>query len=644
MDAVPGRTLEADGSVLDATYCQPCYQADRETLTAEAYCSACKEFMCSTCTNVHRKQMVSKSHILLDRTSMPTTIIGFSTKEESTEPCDKHPGELIKYYCPTHQTLNCGHCLVLGKISCKQEIISEISQTFIDGQGLKEIKQGLAKLLDDIAACSSDVKEFITFVENLSISEISKLQEYREQVNKYFDEREQTILKTIDEIKNKDKTLLDSLKPRCANLETKVQEIKSKLEAQEHNTSNLFIEAQRVKKTLMELQSNMTEINNAKTIHQYSLRKDPVTERLLASKTGLGTIEETICCRGKQTLDNDNMTGLTFIQAHSISVKSPPDTDECRVTSILLSSNDNMTGKTPDIQVKSQSDTDDCSASSILPLSNDEMTGLKFTPAPDIPIKSPSDTGDCLLTSMLLLSGNRLLLADRTNNTVKIVDLNTSSLVSEVKVAVKPWDMCLLPGDRVAITSTVGSIQFLEKQGQFYLGNSIKLDENCRGIGYHNDSLIVSFSTGKVKKMNMDGKALKNVSKKWFSNQFQYPWCLTVVNEGQAAVFYVSDYAKHTITSLDIDLNILQTLENPALHGPTGITAVGNQLLVCGLYSNNIMCLHLPSGQMTKLLGKGDGIWKPYSVCYSQQQKKLYVTHHNKGINANNVVKVYTTR
>ncbi|XP_052809471.1 uncharacterized protein LOC128237934 [Mya arenaria] len=640
---VDGRILEADASVLDSTYCQPCSQ-DGETLPAKAYCTSCKEFMCSNCTNVHRKQRVSKSHTLLDGTSMPTTMMGFATKEESTESydkhpdgnsmpttmmgfatkeestesCDKHPGEIIKYFCPTHQSLNCGHCLVLGKISCKQEIISEIAQDFKDSQEFKDIKQGLTKLLEDIDACASDVEELIKFVENLNISEISKLREYREQVVKYFDEREQALNKTIDEIKKKDKTLLDSLKPRCDNLETKVHEIKSKLEAQEHNTSKLFIEAQRVKHSLKKLQSTLAEINNAKIHHQYNLKKDPVTDGLLASKTGLGTIEETIYCREMQILNTDQMPIVNM-------------TDPIPAPDIPESSSLNCDG------------CDCCSEIRILPLSDDDMTGRKFTPSQDIPVRSPYDTDDCLVTSMLLLSEDRLLLTDRKNNTVKLVDTNTSSLVSQVQVPA-PWGMCLLPGGRVAVTSVFGRIQLLETQGEFTLGNSINVDQDCRGIGYHNDSLIVSFSTGMVKKMNMDGKALKKVSNKWFSNQFQYPWCLTKVNEGQAAVFYVSDYEKHTITSLDIDLNILQTFKNSALNAPTGITAVGNQLLVCGLYSNNIMCLHLPSGQMTKLLGKGDGIWKPYSVCYSQQQKKLYVTHHNKGINANNVVKVYTTR
>ncbi|XP_052809473.1 uncharacterized protein LOC128237937 [Mya arenaria] len=260
----------------------------------------------------------------------------------------------------------------------------------------------------------------------------------------------------------------------------------------------------------------------------------------------------------------------------------------------------------------------------------DEGFILNFTLDTTIQVNYPSDCLACRLSNILLLPGNSLLLADHDNKNVKLIDLWTNNLMSCVSVPVQPMGMCVLPEHQVAvclpITGTAGRIQFLGVLGKLSLNRSIEVTGGCRGIGYLENRLIVSFMSGKVCIMTMSGKVIKMIGRNNSGQSiFVYPLHLTVVSEGQKGVIYASDSAMHTITKLDMDLNILQTFEDPALRGPRGITAVGNQLLICGLYSNNIMSLDLQSSQMTQLLRKKDGVQKPMSVCYSQQQNKLYV-------------------
>ncbi|WAR08812.1 hypothetical protein MAR_018770 [Mya arenaria] len=260
----------------------------------------------------------------------------------------------------------------------------------------------------------------------------------------------------------------------------------------------------------------------------------------------------------------------------------------------------------------------------------DEGFILNFTLDTTIQVNYPSDCLACRLSNILLLPGNSLLLADHDNKNVKLIDLWTNNLMSCVSMPVQPMGMCVLPEHQVAvclpITGTAGRIQFLGVLGKLSLNRSIEVTGGCRGIGYLENRLIVSFMSGKVCIMTMSGKVIKMIGRNNSGQSiFVYPLHLTVVSEGQKGVIYASDSAMHTITKLDMDLNILQTFEDPALRGPRGITAVGNQLLICGLYSNNIMSLDLQSSQMTQLLRKKDGVQKPMSVCYSQQQNKLYV-------------------
>ncbi|XP_052808638.1 uncharacterized protein LOC128237295 isoform X2 [Mya arenaria] len=709
MDCVTGKTIQADASVRYATYCQPCFY-DGKTLPAEGYCNICKEFMCFTCTNVHKKLRITKSHTILDKSTMPTTMKGYLIEEESTEPCDIHPGECIKYYCPIHQSLNCGHCSIIDHQSCKQQIISDIAKAFKDGSGHKDIKEVLSQSLEYIDTCLSTCEDKNQFVEKLSESEISKLREYRDQVNKYFDEREKELLNIISQRKQLDRMVLNSITSKCDNLKTQVNELKANIEAQENNASQLFIKARKAESMLAGWQSALAEINMETTIHQYQFRKDPVTERLLASHTGLGTVEEVVDAKAldqrcepttstatvKGMKDNNSPIAVINVQtvgdskaAETTKRASPdsvtplitdgtqttaepklnqrcertnstaPDKGKNDITTSIAVTNvqtagdikavqttkraspDTVTKEPPSISNETQA-TADSKQKKQTSITTD-LTSLKFTPAQDILVKSPSDSSECFLTSMLLLPGNRLLLSDR-NGTVKLVDLNTSSIVSEVLVQNKAWDMCLLPGDRVAVSGVPGCIQFLETRKQISLGNNIKVDGDSLGIGYHTECLIVSYSTGKVEKMNLKGKVLKKVpNNRSHENLFEYPWYLTVVSKGHTAAIYVTDCGKHTITKLDMDLNISKTLQDPSMRAPRGITPVGNQLLICGSESNNIMCLALPCVKITQLMGVKEKIWGPRSICYSQQQNKLFVTCCTQwNADCDNYVRVYT--
>ncbi|XP_052807307.1 uncharacterized protein LOC128236472 [Mya arenaria] len=256
----------------------------------------------------------------------------------------------------------------------------------------------------------------------------------------------------------------------------------------------------------------------------------------------------------------------------------------------------------------------------------DDFTSLKLAPDTSIQPRSTSDHKVCKLSNMLPLPGNRLLLFDFNNGKFKMVDLRTNKLMSQVSVPDDPMGMCVLPGDRVAVclpSTDITVIQFLGALEQITLEESIKVSGYCLGIGYYNDRLIVSFRGGKVEVIDMNGRVMKKIDSG--QSVFRFPMNLRVVSEGQDAVVYVSDFQKDTITKLDMDLNILQTFQDPALRGPKDITTVGKQLLVCGWYTNNIMCLNLPSGKMTELLGIKDKILHPENVSYSQQQNRLYV-------------------
>ncbi|XP_052807713.1 E3 ubiquitin-protein ligase TRIM33-like [Mya arenaria] len=301
---VSGKKLRSNASLPYATYCQPCSN-DGEILPAEAYCTVCKEFICSTCTNIHKKQKILRSHALLDKKSMPTAMNVPSFVPQSTLPCDVHPEEFIKYFCPTHQTLNCGHCLVKDHRTCHVDIISEISRGFKDCKEYEDISKAFSQLSKTLECCAEDAELKLKVIKELAEDEVSNLQEYRAKVNTYFDERVNALMTIIEKMKNIDEVRLHSIKPKCDDLRAKVEEIESKLAEQEKNSAHLFIEVKKAQKQVEILQLGLADINKKMTFHRYHIRKDPATERLLSSSTGLGTVEEIASSGDSTSFGND---------------------------------------------------------------------------------------------------------------------------------------------------------------------------------------------------------------------------------------------------------------------------------------------------------------------------------------------------
>ncbi|XP_052805935.1 E3 ubiquitin-protein ligase TRIM71-like [Mya arenaria] len=597
---VPGKKLQAGSSAEDTTYCQPCEQ-DEEILPADSYCTVCKEFFCSHCANVHRKQKMTRSHLLLDKSNMPTSISGIEVEYECTVPCDIHPKESIKYFCSTHQTLICGHCSVQNHRSCHADVISDLSKAFKDGQEYGDVIKTIARLFKEIDLCASDVEKNVDVVASLGENEVFKLRKYREEVNKYFEERERALLKLIEKTKSMDEELLGSLKPKYTNLKSKLEELNVTLEAQENNMIQLFIETKRVKKLLEGMQ-------NENVIHLYELRKDPGTERLIASDTGIGTLENiTTEITTTSAASDHGIMGLTVQeddQWETIAQWETITTLEPTVSQVFV-----------------------------------DLTIYRFTLAMDIPMKSPTHNKNCYLSSMLRLSESGMLIVDCNNCTVKMVDMHTNNLVSQISVPGQPWDICHLSGYTVAVTMFNLGIQLLETRGQLVLGNRIELDGECRGIAYHENRLIVSFYDGKVAVLDMNGHVIRVIGRDDNGKKlFERPVYLSVVCEGSTAFIYVSDMSRNTITKLGMNLDIINTFQDPALKSPRCITVFGDQLLISVYGSGSIMILDLSTGHMAQLMGEKEGIRNPLSVHHLPQYRKILVTEYS-----NNSVKVFNT-
>ncbi|XP_060607868.1 uncharacterized protein LOC132760000 [Ruditapes philippinarum] len=247
----------------------------------------------------------------------------------------------------------------------------------------------------------------------------------------------------------------------------------------------------------------------------------------------------------------------------------------------------------------------------------------------EIKVKSKTDKKDCYITSIIVISSGIIACADWANNSVKLVDVKTALVLSEIHLASPPWDLAQISKDQIAVTVTSeNKIQFLNKTNGFTKGHSIDVVGRCRGIAYNNDNLVVSYDDpSKVEIMNLHGKVLRCLKADASGIPlFERPYYVMSSSDGESV--YVSDNEKHSVTRLAYDGEILATYKDTELRCPRGLVVCRDgSLLVCSSHGHSV---HLISSECNKLkimLRRKEGGEFCQAICYFDASDTLYLSN-----------------
>ncbi|WAQ96169.1 hypothetical protein MAR_028859 [Mya arenaria] len=536
---VSGKLLPVDKSesTTDPANCQPCSK-DGKHVPAISYCQVCAEFLCPSCAKTHRNMSATASHALRENGDMPNPASAL-LEGGLTEPCKEHPGEFIKYHCPAHKKLCCGHCIVQQHQGCKMNIIAEVSRDFLEGRDYNTLKANLSDLKEELGQCSRDIEAIQESTTEDCLKDLDQLRAYTTDIKQHLDQREQELSAQIYQIKEEKQSTLNSLATNCQSLQSKCQKTTTQLETQESNSNKLFIAANRALEQTPGLQREVEELKHKMNIPQYKLTKDANTKERFSK------------------LDSKN---IRLIRKHFFS--------------------------------------------------SDFITDV---------------------TDMTLLPDDRLLFVDRNNKNVKLMLLKQDDC-SSVELNNDPFGLCVLPGDRAAVTLPIpGKICLIKTLGNLSKEDSFEAGKGCRGIAYHDGKLIVSFqkkfsSPARVVLMDLKGNVLK--SSEDHSNRlsvFQQPFNLTA--NSKHSLLYISDCGTNMVTELNIDLAVVQTF--PLKTKPSGITSIGDtELLVCSRSTNAVSHIDTSTGQITEILEGKDGADGQRAVQFCLETHLLYKTEY----------------
>ncbi|XP_052765128.1 uncharacterized protein LOC128206591 [Mya arenaria] len=334
----PGQRRDSDsdlenGSADDTVYCKPC-EDEGEHVKAVGFCQTCEEYMCDPCIKAHKKFKVTKNHIMLYEDKMPFSDPPIKQSDiGKTEYCQEHAKEMIKFYCPIHEDIGCGDCVLLEHRSCKVDYIADVAKDFVIGN---KLEPSIKRAEDLLSAYRSNAGEILDDVENQFKDEIDRMRKFREEINNYLDQREEELLNNLQKAKNDDENVLNSLRTDCESAKIELEAMRTKLSSGDLSVNQQYVAARRAQKKLRAIHEEMEKIADRIKARQYRFTKNADMEHLLGSKLGFGTLF--LAGEIRRDVPVPDLSTVTLKEAADIDVKTSQDQNTCGITgSALLS-------------------------------------------------------------------------------------------------------------------------------------------------------------------------------------------------------------------------------------------------------------------------------------------------------------------
>ena len=212
---------------------------------ATSFCVNCHEYLCTNCKIYHRRLGALRNHTLLTGDDFPT--IDPPKRQDDAYKiigkCPDHPKEEIKFYCQNHDALYCAVCNVLSHAHCAKSYIYDIAETFKTGSEYSKLIIHIKSSEQMIFKSLEDIDNGLKAVQALHTAEIETLKIYRTEINKYLDKRERELHAKMQQIHDKNVTLLHELQAELKTHQESLKDMRVNLKLHEKDASGLFIAA-----------------------------------------------------------------------------------------------------------------------------------------------------------------------------------------------------------------------------------------------------------------------------------------------------------------------------------------------------------------------------------------------------------------
>ena len=544
--------------------CGPC-QTDNLDKQGNHYCNECREYLCNSCKDAHRKFAISKDHTILSGKQIPVRTSG-SQRPGFAIYCSCNKNQQVEFFCEDHTEVFCSPCKVVKHRNCKTADVQEKSAGYTTGQ-VNPILAKIKSLRHEFDTMQKQRKSNRKELTRLTEDCKNEIKGFRAQIDAILDKLEAQAMGEVDVFDQKQSRHIDQ---HITALTTGLQMLDLDTKQLEDAKSNgnkvkMFITDVQISKSLKEYEVMLAEVENDMIEPTLSFEGNSKLADFQIEITNLGSLKG---------------TGQSLGLSHKGGNKS-------KKTKLL--------GKQATLQDR-------------------------------VRVRSLDDKTAPRISGCTFMPSGHAVLCDANNGVVKLLDKNLV-LCEHLNLFSTPWDVSVVDDNNAIITlPNTGQLQYIQVFPQLKTGRTIQLDKPCYGITVFGDEIYTTqyvSGRGEVHVLDLTG----NRKRKLQTNvKFYCPEYITVSRSGKK-IFVSDGYADTaTVTCMTTDGNLVYQYKDKELRHPRGmyIDAEDN-ILGCSLASNTVQVITANGKKYGTLLSSSDGIDSPYSIAYRETDDTLLV-------------------
>lgn len=198
--------------------CEPC-RMKKKRQDAIGFCDTCLDFLCSDCTEAHKKGRMVRTHFhnILEGDEMPNEL----DTDVSKEVCKCASG-FVKFFCKDHKCLLCKICKLYTHKRCHIASIIDIAEDFVESKQfkteMKELQSIRTKSDKFRKRCQSEINRISTRFSSI----LEEIKEIRRKITEAIDKFEDEIKRELNRLFAKEEQLITDKKVKCELLKSSV--------------------------------------------------------------------------------------------------------------------------------------------------------------------------------------------------------------------------------------------------------------------------------------------------------------------------------------------------------------------------------------------------------------------------------------
>jgi uncharacterized coiled-coil protein SlyX len=553
-------------------YCQPCDEEGTRH-PAHGYCTDCKEHLCQTCFKAHMINMFTKKHTLLDATSIPRLL--------QTPSTSIHTGLLDDLTLPCRK-----HPKEMIQFYCNDqtEFLCSVCVTLEHQASSCKVNY-----IPDISNDITDSKQYQVILNAVNTTS-DKFQQILKDVKNMTYKSNSSLKDALVDIKR----FRQEINQRLDELERQVEDTAKVIE-QDNNKHLKEVEeiCEDISKSLKAWSDKIKQLNTSKQANKLFM------ELKLAGNT-MKDMEETELKLFSYDIKEHNFKANDVILNLFKSEMS-----------LGVLTKKTLNTECQSVQIKSRQ-----------PLHEG-----------DICVMTLKDKLKCCITGITLLTPDLLIITDRNNKAVKMVDTSSQSVSDQLQLDNGPWDITTVTSTELAVTlPDKQTIQFISiSSNKLIMKHTVKVGGNCYGISCYQGKLVVPFyNPAKLQILDMNGTILTTIDGR---NIFECPWYITC----NRSSIYVSDCNMKTVTRLNWQGGVIGSYSGISKPRRMSLSDDGT-VFVCD-YARNV--IEEISGDCSTGKVVLQDLKTPLAVCWCGKTKKLYYSCLDLIINNTNYLQIH---